>query len=231
MRLAPQERTVEMLAKFTTKAGLVLDPVERISEFLFGLIMVLTFTCTFNVVGTGRRSVRTMLLEVLGCNTAWAIIDAFFYLMNRLGERGRRIALFKQLRQTTDPAEIRLIFGNVLPPLVMSLFEGEEIASLRGKLTQIPESTTWPRLERADWIGALGVFLVVFVSMFPMVIPFIFISEGLLATRVSNGIALVLLFIAGYSFGRFANYSPWQAGLSMVIFGVSVVAIAIILGG
>ena len=74
-------------------------------------------------------------------------------------------------------------------------------------------------------------FLLVFVSMFPLVIPFIFISNAMLALRISNGIALVLLFVAGYSFGRFTNGNPWRAGLAMVIFGVAIVAVAIILGG
>jgi hypothetical protein len=52
--------------------------VERISEFLFGLIMVLTLTRTFNVSETYRSSVRTLLMDALGCNVAWTIIDAFF---------------------------------------------------------------------------------------------------------------------------------------------------------
>ncbi len=84
---------------------------------------------------------------------------------------------------------------------------------------------------REDWLGALGVFLLVFLSLFPIVIPFIFISNSLLALRISNGIALVLLFVAGYSFGRFTNGNPWRAGLVMVVFGVAIVALAIRLGG
>ena len=225
------ERAVEMSANFTIESDRILEPIERISEFLFGLIMVLTLTCTFNVLGGNRGDVRTMLLEVLGCNLAWAIIDAFFYLLNCLGQRGRRIALLKQLRQTVDPTETKLIFDDALPPLIASLLEPQEIESLKEKLTQFPESKVWPRLTKADWMGALGVFLLVFLSMFPVTVPFIFISNALLAIRISNGIALVLLFLAGYSFGRFTNNHPWRAGFAMVIFGVAVVGVAILLGG
>lgn len=220
-----------MPAKFKIESDRILEPIERISEFLFGLIMVLTLTCTFNVFGANRGNVRTMLLEALGCNVAWAIIDAFFYLLNCLGQRGRRIALLRRLRQTVDPTETKLIFADALPPLITSLLEPQEFESLRRKLTQFPESKVWPRLTKDDWIGALQVFLLVFLSMFPVVVPFIFISKALLAIRISNGIALVLLFLAGYSFGRFTHNHPWRAGLAMVIFGVAVVAIAILLGG
>jgi hypothetical protein len=45
------------------------------SEFLFGLITVLTFTTTFDVSGFGRGNVHNMLLAALGRNLAWGVID------------------------------------------------------------------------------------------------------------------------------------------------------------
>jgi hypothetical protein len=47
-----------------------LNPMERISEVLFGLIMVLTLTCSFSIAGAGRAEVRQMLIGALGCNLA-----------------------------------------------------------------------------------------------------------------------------------------------------------------
>jgi len=44
----------------------VLDPMDRVSEVLFGLIMVLTFTGSLSVAQAGRTEVRTMLLGTLG---------------------------------------------------------------------------------------------------------------------------------------------------------------------
>jgi hypothetical protein len=67
----------------------VLDPMDRISEILFGLIMVLTYTSTLSVVTADRVEVRTMLIGALGCNLAWGIIDAGLYLMMCLNERAR----------------------------------------------------------------------------------------------------------------------------------------------
>jgi len=209
----------------------VLEPVERISEFLFGLIMVLTLTCSFNVVGANRLSVRTMLLEALGCNVAWGIIDAFFYLLNSLGQRGLSGALLARLRRTSDPADASRIVAEALPPLVASLLQPHEMESLREKLTRLPESIERPQLAKEDWLGALAVFLLVFLSMFPIAVPFMFIRNAQVALRISNGLAIVLLFLAGYSFGRFINYSPWRAGLALVLLGVVVVAVAILLGG
>ena len=66
----------------------ILDPMDRISEVLFGLIMALTFTCTLGVAIADNIQVRTMLIGALGCNLAWGIIDGGVYLMARLNERG-----------------------------------------------------------------------------------------------------------------------------------------------
>jgi len=48
-----------MLEKLINHEGRLLDPMERISEILFALIMVLTFTCSFSVAGAGPLSLKT----------------------------------------------------------------------------------------------------------------------------------------------------------------------------
>lgn len=51
-------------------ARALLDPIDSISEVLFGLIMVLTGTMTLSVATAGRAELRTMILGALGCNLA-----------------------------------------------------------------------------------------------------------------------------------------------------------------
>ena len=60
-----------MLQNLTNSYERPLDPMERISEVLFALIMALTFTCSFSVAEAGREEVRAMLVGALGCNLAW----------------------------------------------------------------------------------------------------------------------------------------------------------------
>ena len=83
----------------------VLEPIDRVSEVLFGLIMVLTFTGSLSVADAGRDDVRTMLIGALGCNVAWGIIDAMLYLMGRLADKGQSLMTFLAVRRTTDPHE------------------------------------------------------------------------------------------------------------------------------
>jgi VIT1/CCC1 family predicted Fe2+/Mn2+ transporter len=99
------------------------------------------------------------------------------------------------------------------------------------RLKQLPEPSGHARLRKDDWLGALGVFLLVFVSTFPVAIPFFFVHNAGRALRLSNLVAIVLMFILGYSFGRCAGRNPWVMGISMVVLGAILVGLTMALGG
>jgi len=209
----------------------VLEPPERMSEALFGLIMVLTYTCSISVVESGRVEVRHMLLGALGCNVAWGIIDGMFYLMSCLSEKGHNLTTLRALRDASDPHVAQGLMANALPRAVVSLMRPEDFDSLHHKLAQLPEPPPYARLTRTDWRGAAGVMLLVFLSTFPPAIPFIFLRNPQAALRLSNTIAVLLLFLCGYLFGRYSGLRPWRCGLVMVIVGSAMVGVCIALGG
>src|SRR3954469_9791915 len=148
-----------------------LDPTERISEALFGLIMVLTFTCSISAAEAGHEDVRTMLYGAVGCNLAWAVIDAIFYLMDCVSERGRNIRALRSVRDAASPEAGQRALADALPPVVAQALRSEDLERLREKLSA-QEVPARPRLEGRDWLGALGVFLWVFVITIPVAIPF-----------------------------------------------------------
>jgi hypothetical protein len=209
----------------------VLDPIERVSEILFGLIMVLTVTGSLSVAETGREDLRSMLVGALGCNLAWGIIDAVLYLMGCLAEKGRRLAIHRAALKAVDPRDVRRLILEVVPPVIVSVLQQTELDAIHRRLKRLPEPSEIARLTRDDWGGGLGVFLLVFLSTFPVVIPFIFIGNALRALRISNAIAIVMLFLLGYAFGRMTGRRPWVVGISMVTFGAVLVIITMALGG
>lgn len=208
-----------------------LEPGERIAEALFGLIMVLTFTGSLSVADAGRDDVRTMLIGALGCNIAWGVIDGVFYLMDCLTERGRGLRALRALRRSRGADEAQRVIADSLPPMVAAALGAAEYESVRRKLVQLPEPPSRPWLTRPEWMGALAVFLWVFVVTFPVAIPFIFVSHVGLAMRVSNAIAIVLLFLTGYAYGRITQYHPWLTGFIMIVLGCALVGMTMALGG
>jgi hypothetical protein len=209
----------------------VLDPMERISETLFGLIMVLTFMCSLGIATAGNIKVQTMLIGALGCNLAWGIVDGGLYLLARINERGGKILTLRAIRQAPNPETARRVIADALPTELASILPMEQLELLRQKLRQLPEPLERPRLTKRDWIGALGLCLLSFLVTFPVVIPFIFLSDAKLALRVSYAIAIVMLFCCGYAFGCHSGLPPWAAGLSMVAIGSALVSVAVALGG
>lgn len=209
----------------------VLEPMDRISEVLFGLIMVLTFTCTLGVVTADGLAVRTMVVAALGCNLAWGIIDGGVYLMARLNERGRRLRTFRAVRDTPDAAAGRRALADALPPLLAPVLSTEQLETMRRQVLAMPDAPARPGLARRDWLGALAICLLSFLSTFPVVIPFMAIGDPRLALRVSNLVAMAMLFLCGYAYGRHSGINPWGAGLAMVAVGAALVAVAIALGG
>jgi VIT1/CCC1 family predicted Fe2+/Mn2+ transporter len=209
----------------------VLEPIDRVSEVLFGLIMVLTFTGSLSVAEAGRDDVRVMLIGALGCNLAWGIIDAVLFLMGALAEKGRGLIALRAVRSTDDPQRAHRLIADALPSVIASLLEPSELEAIRSRLAQLPEPPNRPRWDKADWLGALGVFLLVFLATFPVVIPFLLMQSVLPALRVSNAIAIALMLLAGWQFGRITGYRPWIVSISMVILGCALVAMTMALGG
>jgi VIT family len=209
----------------------VLDPTERTAEVLFGLIMVLTFTGSLSVAEAGRAEIRTMLIGALGCNLAWGVIDGVLYLMGALAERARNLETYRAVRQAADPGEARRLIAEALPPVLASVLVAEELERARQRLQGLSEPSEHARLSLSDWRGACGVFLLVFLSTFPVAVPFLVMQTTAAAMRVSNGVAVVMLFAAGIAYGRLVGRSPLAFGISMVALGSALVALTIALGG
>lgn len=209
----------------------ILEPAERIAEVLFGLIMVLTFTGSLSIAEAGRSEIRTMLIGALGCNLAWGIIDGVLYLMGSLADKGRKLLTWRALRKTPDPAAAQLVVTEALPVVVVSVLQPAEIDSIARRLQELPEPPARARLSREDWRGAVAVFLLVFLSTFPVVIPFLFMNNAGPALRVSNAIAVTMLFATGCAYGRITGHRAWVTGIAMIVLGSLLVGLTIALGG
>ncbi|HZM69757.1 MAG TPA: VIT1/CCC1 transporter family protein [Candidatus Cryosericum sp.] len=209
----------------------VLDPVERMSEVLFGLIMALTFTGSISAASAGREEIRTMLVGAIGCNLAWGVVDAVMYLLSTLTNRARDLTTLRTVRRTADPGDARRAIADALPPLLASLLRPADYERLHSELTGLRDVPERARLHAPDYRGAAGVFLLVFVSTFPMVVPFLILQDPVRALRASHAVGLVMLFLVGHRLGAFSGQGAWRMGFAMVGIGVLLVALTILLGG
>ena len=111
----------------------VLDPVERVSEVIFGVLMAMTFIGALNVAEAGQGEARKVLIAALGCNIAWGLADAVMYIVGTLTERTRErtrltlddyrgaLGVFLLVTLSTVPLVVPfLIFGELGPALLAS---------------------------------------------------------------------------------------------------------------
>ena len=209
----------------------VLEHGERIAELLVGLIVVLTVTGSLRVATAGPDDVHTMLVNAIGCNLACGIIDAVLILMTRAADKSRSLKVYRAVRRATDPQKAHHLIANALPSVVASILQPAELESMHQRLKQLPEPPERAHLRKDDWLASLWVFLLVVVSLFPLTIPFIFMHNAALALRISNTIAIAMLFGLGYAHGRCTLRNPWVRGIAMVILGFALVALTKAFGG
>jgi hypothetical protein len=220
-----------MAVQTVASARGVLDPLDRSSELLFGLIMVMTFTGSISVAESGHGQIRDTLLGAIGCNLAWGIIDAGMYLMARFTERARGLITLKAIREAHDAAQAHLLIGEALPFGLSRLIADEDFERVRGWLREVPAPVHDAAITREDLAGGFGVFLLVFLSTFPVVIPFLLMRNAGPALRVSHAVAILMLFRVGWSIGTHTGRSGWRVGLLMVVVGTALAVMTMALGG
>jgi VIT family len=209
----------------------LLDPIDRNSEILFGLFMVLTFTGTLSVATAGREDVKLMLVAAIGCNIAWGFVDGVMFVLRNLVVRARDATLARAVLAAQRPEQAHHLIATQIGPMAAALGTSGLERVRQSIIDQPPPAAGSAKVTARDLRSALGVFLLVFLSTFPVVLPFVFIANLQAAMRVSAAIAITMLFLCGYSWGRYGGLSPWRSGLVMVVLGIVVEGIVIALGG
>jgi len=181
------------MAEAGAPTGRVLEPIERVSEIVFGVLMAMTFIGTLNIATAGRDEVRTALIAALGCNVAWGLTDGVMYLVAILTERTRERTL----------------------------------VAARDGAARAPAA----RLGARDFRGALGVFLLVTASTFPLVVPFLVFHQLAAAMAASRVIAVALLFLGGCLLGHYSGGRPLVGGIGLAVVGAALLAAIMALGG
>ena len=207
----------------------MLDPIERASEAIFGVLMAMTFTGSLNAATAGREEIGTMLLTAIGCNIAWGLTDAVMYVVGTFTEKNRRSMLLRRLREAADPPTAHRLIADELPERLAGGIQEETLEAIRKALLAGPEAAVG--VTAGDLRAAVGVFALVVLATFPVVVPFVFLRDSAVAMRVSNAFAVATLYAYGHVLGKYSGGRPWTYGLTIAATGMVLVVIIIALGG
>ena len=211
-----------------------LDPADRLGEILFGLIMALGFT---GAVRLGREEADNQ-----------RALHRHPRLQPRLGHRRRRDVRARPRCSSAD-ARARLV-RDVRAAPTRGCSPGRDrrrarrparaAADARGARTDLPlgahcrppgpspnrpastATTCW-----AEWPSRWSSCS----PRCPIVVPYLVVSNPNLAVRLSNLIALTLLFLLGAWWGRVVGVRSFRIATGLTLLGVVLVLITIALGG
>ena len=216
----------------------LIDPIDRLTETIFSVLIVLTFTLAYRVLkinaGDTAEYASRLFFIALGAAFASGVVDAVMYSLIGLFERGEKHRILRELLEAPTPEEqLELIagqFDDILEPITREANRHELYLDV---LEHLRDSQPQPvRLTRADLIAAAGSVLVAVVAVLPSLAPLLlFRYNPALAIRVSNVVSFVVLFLTGYQWGRYAGPNPWKTGALLAGLSGVLVLIAIPLGG
>jgi len=221
-----------MPSKLTLFVNRYMTPENRLAEILCGLVMVLSFTTTTNAAFTDITP-HQLLIAVLGCNAAWGIVDGVTYILGNLVTRANANKALFRLQAARSPEDVRQHVDELLGPEVHAYIHPEHHRQMlawfrEGARSVQPQPV---KVTREDVYTAIACFVIVFSATFPLAIPFMLMPDKTLALRVSNGMALAMLFFIGDRWAVAIGASRWMIGSSMLLIGSILVAITVALGG
>jgi len=212
-----------------------LDPGETLAEVLFGLIMALTIISGAEIFSApSELDARQLVLAVVGCNVAWGVIDAVLFVLGSMFYRSQRARFFRGLRIARNEAEalaaIQEEFGLEDEPLAVA--PEDRVRLYRSILAlSVHAAPARVKLRRRDFVSAFLVFVLVSATALPGVIPLLLLDNSYLAIRVSNAVLILLLLVVGYWWAHYTDARPWRAALVILLLGMTMVSVAVTLGG
>ncbi len=211
-----------------------ITPAGRLQEVIYALIMVLTVSSTVShTVPDTEEGMLILVFAVLGCNIAWGIVDGVMFVLTSLFNRNRSLKMVKDATSAMSGEEaLSIIDGEFNPPFEWML-DGGQRRKLNEEIFDHIVRLKPPEVHvtRQDILGGVFCFAVTFLTTLPVLVPFYFINEMDPAVRLSNAIALTMLFVTGIEYARYTNKSPLKTGVAVLLLGGVVVIVTILLGG
>jgi hypothetical protein len=219
-----------------------LDPIDRLSETIFSVLILLTFTLAFSAFKhtmdpnqpVSTQFVHELIIGALGATLAWGLIDGVMYAMIAVFERGEKHRLLVWIQTARTQEEGLEAIAEELDHILEPIARPEKRRLLYADILEhLQDSAPQPvKFTRQDLTGALGCVLVALIAVLPSLTPLVLLGQSPeLATRLSNIVSFCVLFYSGYLWGKYSGSNPWKTGLLLLVIGAVLVLIAIPLGG
>jgi len=222
--------------------GRIVGPIEWFSETVFTILVMLSFTLAYRIFEPpanpdqppSAQYAMGLVIGILEAILAWALIDAMMKVLLTVFERSEKHRLLNSVQSAgTQDEGIEAVaeeLDEILEPITgeenrRSLYQ-DVVKHLRGSRPQPV------RVTLEDVTHALGVFFAAVFAVLPPLVPIILLRNNFeLGIRASNLVSFIVLFYAGYQWGKYTGVGAWKIGFLMFMIGAVLMIIAILIGG
>lgn len=215
----------------TSSRHIVLNPADRASEIITGLVMTVAVTGSVSVANAHGSDVQNMLIGAMGSIIASGFFNGIIFIFDRIVERARNLKVLRSMQKEQSLPVMREELDEILPMNLAEILSEDEINSIK---TRLHSTLPIPRRAKLQWDdiqGAINICVLIVLATVPVALPFYVINNVHLALRVSHLTAIFLMFVTGFILGKYASEEPWRIGFLMLILGLVLVALTIALGG
>jgi len=209
--------------------GETLSLGDRLSELLYGVVMVSSISGLVVIAGPPETSNFYYMLVVLFITIIlWGLLDGISYAMLSAANRSERETLVETIDVEGDAANRRKAIADDLDgTLISRLDEGAKsrIAEIVDRGLPRQAAMTKNRLTPFEKRIVLAAFLLDFIALVILVIPYLVLKPLAFAALVSHLIALVMFVLIGFYYAKFAHLNKWKGafvagslGLILIVF-------------
>jgi hypothetical protein len=220
--------------------GEFLDPLDAIFTVFFTVLPTLLFTLSYSTFYYGLLDSSSisgygqdLFFAILGAVAAWGIIDGVLYVLSEVFARNERYRLLRYVQTGGEETAVTAIADEldfILEPITTEDQRDALYHDIRRHLRQAEPQAIG--LQREDVVGAVAVAVISVVAVLPSLLPLLLLpANTLLAIRVSSVISIGVVFAAGFSWGIHTHNNPWKIGLILSFICLSMVLVAVLLGG
>lgn len=220
--------------------GEFLDPLDAIFTVFFTVLPTLLFTLSYSTFYYGLLDSSSisgygqdLFFAILGAVAAWGIIDGVLYVLSEVFARNERYRLLRYVQTGGEETAVTAIADEldfILEPITTEDQRDALYHDIRRHLRQAEPQAIG--LQREDVVGAVAVIVLSVVAVLPSLLPLLLLPDNTaLAIRVSSVISILVVFAAGFSWGIHTDNNPWKIGLILSFICLSMVLVAVLLGG
>jgi uncharacterized membrane protein YqjE len=192
---------------------------NRLSEFFYGVVMVVVITGLINSgLPPTQNTLRLLLVAGLAVNLTWGIIDGVTAMYGGLVNRADYYRIANAYRDDRNNPKKR---ENVRKSLQGTIVENLGVEEQSGVVDMIGagEPVTGQKFPatRADWNVAIATILIDFILVFPVMVPYFLIDTVRWAVFASHTIAIVLLAGVAVLWARNLGLNTKKAGIIIAL--------------